>query len=415
MKKALFFFFLSALLLSCSRKDIDLMKPSKAIDNLDAQTLASVNDSIVQLDSTQFPKKKKNLARRYDYPDVYTYLYDLNGMEFYIQAKDNSSGRNTLQTNGQGRELTLQPYAQNNTAQLFYFRFLPPSTGVQYMIYSAKERTPIGIGSYRNNPGRYVLYNQRAGSTSYFGFGWEPSLNTDRNAYYLQSNDIMGTGSGGPYDIFYYVLNAQNGNILFTKKDNSYYQHFNIIPNDEFLIEDISYDILGGEVTEESLTSLSKGTVVNGGSQPLQRTLELSESVSNESSFTETNGVSTKITANASVGLKFKIVEIGTSFTIETAKERTVQYGANKTITRTITNAFNLTVPPNTISTFNFQARQHKVRVNYTARCRGIRTGKVITISGVYTGIEYSSTIMEVRESPISRSGVTRTYMIQPN
>lgn len=394
---------------------MDLVKPSKAIDDLDAQSLVSINDSIIELDSTKFPKKKKNLARRYDYPDVFTYLYDLNGMEFYIQPKDNASGRNTLQTNGQGRELTLQPYAQNNTAQLFYFRFLPPSTGVQYMIYSAKERTPIGIGSYRNNPGRYVLYNQRAGSTSYFGFGWEPSLNVDRNAYYLQSNDIIGTGSGGPYDIFYYVMNAQNGNISFTKKDNSYYQHFNIIPNDEFLIEDIKYNVLGGEVTESRLTSLRSGTVINGGSQPMQRTLEFSESRSDGSSFTESNGITTKMTSKMNVGVTIDVVNIGSEYTVEIGTEQRVEYSTNTLLTRTFTEAFNITVPPNMISTYDFQVMKHKVRVNYTAKCRGVRTGKVITISGVYTGVDYSTTILEVKERPMGRSTVTRTYTLQPN
>lgn len=92
--------------------------------------------------------------------------------------------------------------SQDNTdnAQLFYLDFPPSSTGIPFLIYSYKEQEPIGVGSYASDPDTYVLYTQESGSSSLFGFSWDFYLNSDKDGYIIENQDIIGSGSDDPWD-----------------------------------------------------------------------------------------------------------------------------------------------------------------------------------------------------------------------
>lgn len=245
----------------------------------------------------------------------------------------------------------------------------------------------------------------------------DPLLNSEKDGYYLQSQDVMGTGSS-IWDMFYYTVNAQNGILSMARKNNTYYQQFNIIPNDEFLIEDVQLSLLGGEITESKVILLRDGVVRNGGSVPMQRTLQFSESKTDANSFSESNGVTTRKSGSLNVNVTLAKVSFGGSATFEYGTQKTLQYGTNTSNSTTITEAFNITVPPGMVSTYKFNVMRHQVRLRYTARCRGIRTGKVMNISGIYSGVDYTTSTLDVTEQPIGRSAnlaAPRTYTLTPN
>jgi hypothetical protein len=154
MKKLLYLFAIAVITFSC-KKDKTLQE-----DAIDAEISMSTKtklapehlpgDSIIQLDSTKFPKRPKDL-NRVAAADIFSDLYQLNGMNFFIQTKDSYFGKNSLQSQGKGKEVILAPFSSSNGNQLFYLRFLPASSGIPYLIYSTNEGTPIGAGSYATN------------------------------------------------------------------------------------------------------------------------------------------------------------------------------------------------------------------------------------------------------------------------
>jgi len=420
MKKYLYYALITFVFISCQKEKVvsDLSGSEKlATIAADSLALRLTNDSIIALDSTKFPKRPGQ--KRVASTDVFSSLYQLNGIDFFIQTKDSYFGKNTFQAQGKGQEVILAPYSLSNSSQLFRLRFLPSSSGIPYLIYSSQQNAPIGAGSYASNPNNYVLYTQAANNNSLFGFSWDFSLNTDQNAYYFENQDILGQGSGGPWDVYNYVLNVSNGIIGFTRKNTSYYQQLNIIPNDEFVVQDnIQISLDDAQITESNPVVLRQGEVINNTGNTLQRTLSFAETKTDASSFSETNGITTRKTGNASVKVTlFKVLDLGGGYTWENGTQETTQYGTNTSRSVTITESFNIPVPPNTISTYKFKAIHHKIKLSYVATMIGVNTSKVLNIGGVYTGVDYTTSSLEVSERPVGSSAAraaTRTYTLYP-
>lgn len=420
MKRVFYSLAIACALFSC-KKDANLQKtaavPDKELSAKGMSSLKLTGDSIVQLDSTKFPKKQKKKARLLT-QDVFSNLYQLNGIDFFIQTKDSFFGNNTFQSQGKGQEIVLAPYNASNTAQLFRLQFLPASSGIPYLINSSKEQAPIGAGSYASDPNRYVLYTQQSGSTSLFGFSWDFMLNESNDGYYFENQDILGSGPNGPWDVYNYVLDGSNGAIKFNKLNNSFAQQFNIIPNDEFTVQSVQTSLDGAQITETTPTVLRTGEFTNNTSGVVVRNLQFNESKTDGSSFSETNGITTRKSGQVSVGVSlFKIINIGGNYTFEQGTQETMQYGTNTSRTVSLTEGYTINVPANTVSTYEFKAMHHKVKLPYTATLKGVNTQKIITAGGVYSGVEYSTTSLVVSEHPVgARSAApTRTYVINPN
>lgn len=422
MRKVFYLLILSFFLFSCE-KQMDVLNSSdleKFSNEESMSAFKALNDTIVPLDSADFPEKPNRQQLAYE--DVFSNLYQLNGIDFFIQSKDSYFGKNSFQSQGKGQEVVLAPYSATNAAQLFHLKFYPPSSGIQYLIYSSKEQKPIGAGSYASNPNNYVLYTQATTSTSLFGFSWAFALNSSKDGYYVENQDVLGTGPGGPWDIYWYVLNVNSGLINFAKRNNSFNQQFNFIPNDNFVVNDVQVSLVGAEILSSSPSVLKQGEVINNTSSAMQRTLSFSETKTNGSSFTETSGITTRKSGNLNIGVKIsKVVNIGGSFTLEVGTQETLQYGTSSSRSVTITESFNITVPPNMVSVYTFKAMHHTIKLPYTATMTGLTTNKVLNIGGVYTGVDYSTSSLEVSEYPAGSSASTmaamspvRTYTIYP-
>ncbi|MCT3761545.1 hypothetical protein [Elizabethkingia anophelis] len=375
---AIIMVFIIYLTFSCSGRDTD---------STDKQTDMQL---IVELNSSQFPNVSKDSIEK----ETYNNLQQLDGVEFFLKPENNYLDEITLQTNGKEKELTLQQLTQNNNAQLFYFKFSPVSINTPYMIYSAKEKTPIGIGSYKNTPNQYVLFNQASGKTSLFGFGWNLTLNTDRNKYFIESRDI--TSSSG-VSILNYVVDTQNKELSIEKKNNTASQQFNIVPNDEFLIEDIKISTKGGEITESKPIILKRGTVKNDTSQEVKQNLALSETRIDANSFIERmGGILITKTGNLEIETELPKVIISNGVTSFGNNEITkLKYSTNSPLTTTIQLNIDNTISPKTTLNYKITVIQYQFRLKYTVRCRGVKSGKIINISGVYNGTSYSNPSLE--------------------
>ena len=57
-----------------------------------------------------------------------------------------------------GKEVTLASRLSLSTSWQFFFKILPASSGIPYLIYSKETGTPLSVGQYENDPNNKVLF-----------------------------------------------------------------------------------------------------------------------------------------------------------------------------------------------------------------------------------------------------------------
>ncbi|WDF54366.1 ETX/MTX2 family pore-forming toxin [Mucilaginibacter sp. KACC 22063] len=413
MKKFIYLSLITLSIMSC-KKDVQLQKTDLSNkgdlkSNAKLASLSMIGDSIVPLDSTKFPKKPKKL-KAMSTSDVFNDLYQLNGINFFIQTKDAYFSKNTLQSQGKGKEVILAPYSSTNGNQLFHLRFLPASTGIPYLIYSANEEMPIGAGSYASNPNKYVLYTQAAGSTSLFGFSWDFAANATNDAYYFINQDILGSGGSSPWDVFNYYLDATNGAIGFARPSNGIAQQFNIVPNDIFKLESIEY-INDATATLSQIPDFSTTwTYTNGTSVQQSITTSFGQKASKTSNFTNQSTFTTKVSTEIKASVPFiasgKIsTEIGGSISHT--------YGQSETSEDTRNYDIPLLIPANTRVTATATVTRYNMNVNYIATLRGQNTSKVIKVRGVWSGVDCTDIVVNTQQTNLKTLAVSKGVSIK--
>lgn len=414
--------------LSCSKEEV--FDPQFSDPNMSKNSNATkvsehnlvVNDSIIPLNPEDFPDIENETNASATQSSVFSDLFQLEGMAFFIKSKNNYFGNNTLQSTGIGKEVVLAPHSAASEAQLFYLEFLPASTGIPYLIYSYKEQAPIGAGSYASDPDNYVLYTRASGNSSLFGFSWDFYQNSNNDGYIMENQDIIGSGPGGWWDTFYYALQSRSGNLNFVRRNNSsIYQQFNFIPNDQFTIEEVTLDFNNTTITATAPLLLRTGTARNRTSSDLLEDFTWSETRVEGTDFNESNGISTNKTGSFNVGISVpEVVEIGGSYSVQQGEHQTVKYSENSSTTLAAIDSYNFTVPPNTYVIYEFMAVRHKVDVAYTIKLKGVEDEHIINLTGIYEGVDYSSTYLEVTEYPLNTNNTisatgTKTYIVYPD
>lgn len=409
MKKLLYLFSFSVLVFSC-KKDAQEDQPKANLSTL--ATTHAENDSIVPIDSSKIPKKKPGGISILGTPELDAELYELNGINFYIQTKDAFFGNNTFQSQGKGKEIVLKPYSANNNNQLFYLRFLPASTGIPYLIYSTQEQLPIGAGSYASNPSKYVLYTQAANSTSLYGFSWDFAANTTKDAYYFINQDLLGSGGGSPWDIFNYCLDYTNAVISFVRPSNSVNQQFTIVPNDIFRLESIQYINDGTATLAQIPDFVTNWSYTNGTSVQQSITTSFGQKASKTSSFQNQSTFSTKITATVKAGIPF-VANGEISTEVSASLQHT--YGESETTEDTRNYDIPLLVPAMTRVTASATVTRYNLNVKYIATLRGINTNKIIHVNGTWSGVDCTDIIVSTTQTNLRTAAVTKGVTVKVN
>lgn len=404
-KDLLTFVILSLAVVSCQNDEI-IDGIESANEVIETRCLSANDSTIVELNPDDFPKIEKSQTRGGD--NVWEELYQLNGIEFFIQSKDSYFGKNTLETQGAGKELKLSSLSMTNNAQLFYLRFLPASTGIPYLLYSYKEKVPIGVGSYPSNPDKYVLYAKSSDSGSLFGFSWD--FYKGDKTYVIENQDLIGGGSNY-WDIYYYSITANNGNIDLLKTTKGTNQQFTIVPNDEFTIESLDFDLTTARITNSVPVSI-KTFEIQTASAPITKVLTVDESKTEETSFQESSSTTIKHTGGGGVGISIKIVSIDGKYSFEKSNTQQVAYGSKSTITRRITDQTTVTIPPYKRGWIDYQSIKHQLDVNYVLKLRGVRTDKIIEMKGTWFGVDYTTDRFIVKEYDLKTKSLSRTREI---
>lgn len=402
MKKIVIFTIITSICIafgSCSQDDI-----VNDVDNsLEAlKTKSSVidieNDTILELDEDSFPKIERVKARSTGYVDIWSELYQLNGIDFFIQSTGYNYGINTLETTGKGKELKLSALNYSNNKQKFRMKFLPASTGIPYLIYSTAESVPIGVGSYASNPNKYVLYAKSSDSGSLFGFSWDFYMNTTQDAYILENQDIIGGGSDY-WDIYWHAITINSdGTISLTKRTNSLNQQFTLIPDDDYELMKIELQHNMGVIVSSKPVILEQNGISNGSStEMMTHQFSYKKSQSDGTTFQEQKSITTKKTGGLSIGLTLsKVVTLGGSASLEKGEQKTLTYGTSQTMLTEITKTTNFNIPPRQRAVYTFSVYKHELDVPYIATFKGRKSQQEIKIRGQWEGVDYTLTDLKV-------------------
>lgn len=168
--------------------------------------------------------------------------------------------------------------------------------------------------------------------------------------------------------------------------------YFLIIPDQEFTLIGISYDFITGDNFEAKPNRVIHKGFRNNFSEPINRTITISESLTNSSTFQETTGlsVSTTVKTNFSVGIG-KI--FGGSVDVSTTTTANWTYSTTETETRnfTISENFNVTVPPGRAVDFELIWTEYTLDITYIAKLKSNTTPAIIYLPGRWKGVTVQS------------------------
>ena len=212
--------------------------------------------------------------------------------------------------------------------------------------------------------------------------------------YYIQPNSVSSTN-----------VTAANGDY---KGDLIKWQ---IIPVDEFRVEEITYDLTTDDQLTVIPTQIANKTFVNDTDLPATRVISFQETITNESSFSETEGlkVNVSMSTSAKVGIG-RFFEGSFSGEVSTEKSWSYTVGSKETKSYTISESITQEVPPRTTIKAELVATKYDADLTYIAKMYGINTGKTIYLKGKWKGVV-------VQESKIvltQKNKVLKTIKVTP-
>lgn len=392
------------LLVSCSDRQ-QFLTEDDTINNFEKGVFIndSIDNLIIELNEEDFPKRPeislKTRSWDYDdefieYVDIKEELSQLQGIHFFIQSVDYNYGNNTWETNGKGKELKLSPFNQKNQSQKFYLYEGSLSMLADYYIYSAKEGVPVGIGSYANNPGTYIMYSKANNKGSFTGFSWSFSFNENNDAYIPISQDIYGEVNipNAWWAVTYYSPSVYNKKLTTELNNTSLTrQQVVFIPDDEFNILKIDFDFDLGSILSTKNVVLEQNIINNPKPITIEHTYVYEKTHSNQSSFTEKKSITTSKSGGLNLSIPIpKVGNIGFNNTITAGASTDITYSTNSTITTRVSKTYKFSIPPNSYIPYTFSILEHKLSVPYTATVKGARSNKILKIRGIWEGVDYS-------------------------
>lgn len=186
---------------------------------------------------------------------------------------------------------------------------------------------------------------------------------------------------------------------------------WDIIPVDEFRIEDITYDLTTNDKLTVIPTQIATKTLVNDTDLPATRVISFQESITNESSFSNLEGlkvsISTSTSAKVGIGDFFE-----GSFNSETTSEKSWTYtvGGKETQTYSISESITQDVPPRTTIKAQLMATKYDATLTYIAKLYGIHTGKTIYLKGKWNG----AVVQESKIVLTQQNKVLKTIKVVP-
>lgn len=412
--KTFYYFILIAIgvigISSCSQEEYELNKANNQ------QTKSMLKSDSICLDSTITPlivnpdSIKQPLTRAYSspYEDQYfsTNMWAIRDLPISIQARGKANTSNRyLSTNGKSKEITLaMSINHRSNQQLFYLRVLPASSGIPYLIYSYKDKTPISVGQYNSNPNNKILFTLPNASGSLYSASWDLIPSAYKGYFAIQSQSYLGqTDPNNMWSVFNYVLEIKNDNkIGYAKYSKKAQQEFLITPIHSFTLNYIEFHKDGATVTKKAplkVVTYSK----NESDERRPFTIEAAHYAYDTSSFSESSFLKIPI-GNSQTTFYRPIVEaehfvapspVKPSEDPAPVREKRDMIYSSKTqkILNTLSFKINGTALPNSLIEATSYLENYIVSAKYTAHMTYKYNGeeREVKINGVWHGTIYTN------------------------
>ncbi len=210
-----------------------------------------------------------------------------------------------------------------------------------------------------------------------------------------------------PFPPIYRYLQPKNVNSAQIIADYDNYKgdliKWEIIPVDEFRIEEITYDLTTNDQLTVIPTQIANKIFVNDTDLPATRVISFQESVTNESSFSDTEELRVNISTSTSAKIGIaSFIEGNFSMGASVDKSWSYTVGGKETKSYTISESITQEVPPRTTIKAELVATKYDADLTYIAKMYGINTGKTIYLKGKWKGaIVQESKIVLTQENKV--------------
>lgn len=328
------------------------------------------------LSELQVPDNKNETPVTRGVSDIPNAISQLNGIPVNIKSVANGK---YLSAEAKGQNLYLAPSDDGSLRQRWNIEI---SFNTNITLIGGNSTYPYGRLEYIKNGDYYF-----------------PQLRDSRTPA-SASPRVVNSGDGISYNIelitrqfpleFGYLQPKSTGSSEIIIGDSNYKGDlikWDIIPVDNFRVEEITYDLTTDDNLSVIPTQIANKTLVNDTDVPATRTLSFQETVTNESSFSELMGL--KITDKISATHKFGIAKfLNGEYTMETTSEQTWNYtvGNKETQSYTISETVTQEIPPRTTIEAKLMATKYSATMTYVAKLYGINCGKTIYLKGKWNG-----------------------------
>lgn len=229
-----------------------------SIATSDSISPLEMNDSMRYLLNLQ--KKIKKPRKAMPAPENYDANFSSNmfairelpvTIEVMEAGKDKS--RKYLYCDKAGAEVKLSGTKnQYDMDQQFYIRILPAATGIPYMLYSEKSKTPLTVGHYNKTPNIQVLMSSSTVDISNSFTSWDLKPASTPGYFAIENDLLLGQKNiNGVLSVFNYYLEVNdNDEIRFAEYTKKSQQHFLIKPIDKFTVTNVDFDLENAKVTD---------------------------------------------------------------------------------------------------------------------------------------------------------------------
>lgn len=155
-----------------------------------------------------------------------------------------------------------------------------------------------------------------------------------------------------------------------------------------FRIEDITYDLTKSDQLSVIPVQIANKTLVNDTDLPATRVISFQETVTNESSFSDTEELKVNVSTSASAKIGLASFIEG-NFSMSASVDKTWSYtvGGKESKSYAISESITQEIPPRTTIKAELVATKYDADLTYIAKMYGINTGKTIYLKGKWKGV----------------------------
>ena len=140
--------------------------------------------------------------------------------------------------------------------------------------------------------------------------------------------------------------------------------------------------------------------------------MQISEEVTETSNFTEKSAMSLNISTTFSISVP-AVVEGQISTSVTTSVEHT--YSESSSVKRSISRSYPVKIPAMYHADLSVTLFDDVIDMNYVATCKGVESGRIIKISGIWHGVSVSQGEATLNLTPLNERSSAQTFIFDEN